>query len=161
MHRFLFLPTCLLFVVLPLAAQTISLAEENVRLDYAQVLSVEPVYETLQAVKTEVVCEPAEKRDRTDKEGRGRLARMWSSVRGWFGGDEPEAEDASPQPAKQRCRTVPLQRELQTPVAYDVDYMYKGMKYRTRLPEDPGNRLRVRISVSPYLPGLVEQDGGE
>ena len=29
------------------------------------------------------------------------------------------------------------------PIAYDVDYMYKGMKYRSRLPDDPGNRLRV------------------
>jgi hypothetical protein len=25
------------------------------------------------------------------------------------------------------------------------------MKYRSRLPEDPGNRLRVRVSVTPYV----------
>jgi hypothetical protein len=46
---------------------------------------------------------------------------------------------------------VPTQREFRRPIAFDVDYMYKGMKYRSRLPEDPGNRLRVRISVTPYV----------
>ena len=49
------------------------------------------------------------------------------------------------------CRLVPVQREFRRPIAFDVDYMYKGMKYRSRLPEDPGNRLRVRVSVTPWV----------
>ena len=46
---------------------------------------------------------------------------------------------------------VPVEREFQRPIAYDVDYIYKGSKFRTRLAEDPGNRLRIRISVVPYI----------
>ena len=38
------------------------------------------------------------------------------------------------------------------PIAYDVDYVYKGTKFRSRLPEDPGKRLRIRFSVVPYPP---------
>lgn len=160
--RSLFLGSCLLLTALPLAAQ--SLAEENIRLDYAQVLSVEPVYETLRAVKTETVCDsesrkPAEPEQKAEP---GRWARMWRSVKGWF--SDNDVEDASRsdgddagKPAKPRCRSVPAHKEFQRPIAYDVDYMYKGMKYRTRLPEDPGNRLRIRISVSPYLPGMADQ----
>ena len=37
------------------------------------------------------------------------------------------------------------------PIAYDVDYVYRGLKYRSRLPYDPGNRLRVQVSIQPYV----------
>ena len=32
---------------------------------------------------------------------------------------------------------------------YDVEYQYKGEKYMSRLDSDPGNRVRIRISVVP------------
>jgi hypothetical protein len=50
------------------------------------------------------------------------------------------------------CEKVPVVREFRRPIAYDVDYVYRGMKYRSRLPYDPGNRLRVRVSVMPHSP---------
>jgi uncharacterized protein YcfJ len=34
-------------------------------------------------------------------------------------------------------------------VGYRVDYEYQGRNYTTVLPYDPGNRLRVRVSVDP------------
>ena len=34
-------------------------------------------------------------------------------------------------------------------VGYDVEYRYRGDVYMSRLPYDPGERLRVRISVAP------------
>jgi len=37
-------------------------------------------------------------------------------------------------------------------VVYDVDYVLRGVKYRSRLPYDPGTRLKVRLSVTPMLP---------
>ena len=40
-------------------------------------------------------------------------------------------------------------------VGYDVEYMYKGEKYMSRLPYDPGNRLRVRVSVTPDEPSAA------
>ena len=48
------------------------------------------------------------------------------------------------------CRIVEVGREFRRPIAYDVDYVYKGTKYRSRLAEDPGNRLRVRVTVTPW-----------
>ena len=63
-----------------------------------------------------------------------------------------EPEEATP-PPKPECRLVPVNREFRRPIAYDVDYVYKGMQYRSRLAEDPGNRLRIRVSVMPYVPG--------
>ena len=46
-----------------------------------------------------------------------------------------------------------MAREFRRPIAYDVDYVYKGSKYRSRLPDDPGNRLRIRIGVTPVVTG--------
>jgi len=37
-------------------------------------------------------------------------------------------------------------------LVYDVDYVLRGVKYRSRLPYDPGTRLKVRLSVTPMLP---------
>ena len=121
---------------------------ENIRVDYARVMNVEPVYETLRATRAEKVCDKPVESKPQPKADEGRLTRMWDSVKGVFGGGDEKTKPAAP-PAP-RCRTVPVAKEFQRPIAYDVDYMYKGMKYRSRLPEDPGTRLRIRISVMPY-----------
>ena len=47
----------------------------------------------------------------------------------------------------ERCRTVREVREV--PVGYDVRYRYGNREFTTRLPYDPGNRLRIRVSVTP------------
>jgi uncharacterized protein YcfJ len=95
------------------AAQT-----SNVRTEYAQVLRVEPVYQTLRAYATEQKCD--------------------------------ESVDSST--ANDNCHPVRVEREFQRPVAYDVEYIHRGVKYRSRLPVDPGKRLRVKVSVTPDLP---------
>lgn len=139
-------------------AQERVIPTETVRVDYAQVLGVEPVYQTLRATRTEQRCDevPAAKPDVAPAvaQEEGRWSRMVNSVRGWFGGEEEaQAPPVTPPTAtvKVNCRTVPIEREFQRPIAYDVDYIYKGVKYRSRLAEDPGNRLRIRISVVPYV----------
>ncbi len=53
----------------------------------------------------------------------------------------------------ENCRTVPVEREFRRPIAYDVDYVYQGAKFRSRLADDPGNRLRIRIGVTPVEGG--------
>ena len=140
---------CLLaLALLPLASWAQDTESGNVRVDYARVLNVEPVYETQRATRTERICDQPEPDKAPPKAEEGRLGRMWDSVKGLFGSDDGKARLAEPPPP--RCRTVLVGRQYQRPVAYDVDYMYKGMKYRSRLAEDPGNRLRIRISVTPY-----------
>ncbi len=48
-----------------------------------------------------------------------------------------------------RCRTVQIERVERRITGYDVEYVYKGEKFMSRLAFDPGNRLRVRVSVTP------------
>lgn len=65
--------------------------------------------------------------------------------------DNP-AEAAGVAQTNRNCRPTRMEREFQRPVAYDVEYIHRGVKYRSRLPVDPGKRLRVRISVTPDIP---------
>lgn len=115
------------------------LQTENVRYDYAQVLRVTPVYQTLKATRVEQRCEQGGKAD-------SRIGRVVGAVKGALSRDEADAQGD--------CRSVPVEREFRRPIAYDVDYVYKGSRYRSRLPEDPGNRLRIRIGITPAVPGV-------
>lgn len=47
----------------------------------------------------------------------------------------------------ERCRTVNEVREAT--IGFDVDYEYRGRQFTTRLPFDPGQRLDVRVDVTP------------
>ena len=140
----------LALALLPAAGVAWAQDSGNVRVDYARVLNVEPVYETMRATRTERVCDQPEPDKAATKAEDGRFVRMWDSVKGLFGSDDGKARATEPEPGPPRCRTVLVGKQYQRPVAYDVDYMYKGMKYRSRLAEDPGTRLRIRISVAPY-----------
>ena len=106
--------------------------QENVRFDYAQVLEVSPLYQVLRTTRMERRC-PG------DEAPAGKLSRVVGAVQGVLsqGGREDE------------CKLVPVTRDFRRPIAYDVDYVYKGSKFRTRLAQDPGNRLRVRVSITP------------
>lgn len=127
---------------------------ENVRVDYARVMHVEPVYQTLRASRMEERCEPvpdAEVASRPQPQPQpGRLGRLFDSVQGLFSSHADAERKAQDVPAaKHSCKMVEVGREFRRPIAYDVDYVYHGAKYRSRLPEDPGNRLRIRVSVTP------------
>ena len=140
---------------------------ENVRYDYAQVLNVEPVFQTLRASRTEEHCEPVSTRTLAPvqvkgEEDKGGFRRFWDSVRGIFSQHEGQAEEEDMALAPQggggsaalltpECKIVEVGREFRRPIAYDVDYVYKGIKFRSRLPEDPGNRLKLRVSITPDI----------
>lgn len=145
---------------------------ENVKFDYAQVLNVEPVFQVLRATRTEEHCEPVSTRTlapvnvtgEEPVEEKGRIGRFWDSVRSIFKSEEEGYAEvpATPAPAEapaagngpmltRDCRIVPVGREFRRPIAYDVDYVYRGTKYRSRLPEDPGNRLKIRVSITPWM----------
>mgnify|MGYP003489310054 CR=1 FL=1 len=112
---------------------------ENVRYDYAQVLGVKPIYQVLRTTGVERVCDASQPGD-------SKLSRVVSSVKGRLTGNAtPEERKAG----LSNCRMEPVSREFRRPIAYDVDYVYKGSKFRTRMARDPGNRLRVRVSITP------------
>jgi uncharacterized protein YcfJ len=76
----------------------------------------------------------------------GGISRVVSAVKDKLvGGATREEREAG----LTNCRMAPVVREYRRPIAYDVDYAYKGSKFRTRLAQDPGNRLRVRVSITP------------
>ncbi|MDR1074912.1 MAG: hypothetical protein LBL59_00985 [Xanthomonadaceae bacterium] len=147
----------------------------NVSIDYAQVLKVEPVYEILRAARTEQQCdqdsaEPdvasAQAATPQQKE-EGAFSRMMGAIRGLFSSRNdsvivvtravPSSQVNPEQSAGERrnCRLVQVQREFQRPVAYDVDYIYAGTQYRSRLGDDPGNRVRIRVSITPDYPDTL------
>jgi uncharacterized protein YcfJ len=132
--------TCLVLWTSPATAQHTVIQQENVRFDYAQVLRVTPVYQTLTATRTEQRCEPQAKSD-------SRLSRAVGAIKDVLRRDD--------NPVDPNCRAVPVEREFRRPIAYDVDYVYKGAKFRSRLPDDPGNRLRIRIAITPAVPGAT------
>ena len=112
------------------------LPAENVRYDYAQVLSVRPVYQTLRTTSMERVCDPREPAISAT------LARVMNAVRN----RAAAGDDAG---KTQNCRMEPVVKEHRRTIAYDVDYMYRGAKFRTRMDRDPGYRLRIRIAIAP------------
>ena len=48
-----------------------------------------------------------------------------------------------------RCATNYQERQEERVDGYNVVYRYNGQKYRTRMPYDPGDRIRVRVDVRP------------
>ena len=50
----------------------------------------------------------------------------------------------------ERCRTVNETREAN--VGFDVRYEYRGREFTTRMPFAPGERLMVRVDVTPIEP---------
>jgi uncharacterized protein YcfJ len=109
----------------PLAAQEQHVGE-NVTWAYAQVLRVSPVYRMVQVPTSETRCVTPLAAPPTDRTA---------------------ARDAG-------CRVVPVVYQERRLVGYDVEYLYKGETYMSRLAVDPGSRLRIRVSVVPDDPAV-------
>ena len=108
---------------------------ENARLEYAQVLRAEPVYQTLRATSMVERCEATT--PVTAEEQRRGFARVVGAVRDVLRSEDGKVEEVD-RSAGGDCRMVPVEREFRRPIAYDVDYVHNGVKYRSRLPYDPG-----------------------
>ncbi|MDQ3160078.1 MAG: hypothetical protein M3Q51_03530, partial [Pseudomonadota bacterium] len=103
-----------------------------------QVLSVDPVYQVLKTSRMEQVCEQLKKP--TEGITFSRVVGAFKERLDSISGSDDDFEN---------CRMQQVVREFRRPIAYDVDYVYKGSKFRTRMARDPGNRLRVRVSITP------------
>jgi uncharacterized protein YcfJ len=49
----------------------------------------------------------------------------------------------------QRCKTSYRQQREERIEGYRVTYRYQGQKYQTRMPQEPGRKIRVRVDVRP------------
>ncbi len=59
------------------------------------------------------------------------------------------ADDRLRAVASERCETRYDERYESRIESYQVSYQYHGRTYQTTLPRDPGQRLRVRVAVTP------------
>jgi uncharacterized protein YcfJ len=142
----------LAFTAMPAWGQNTVIQNENVRVEYAQVLRAEPVYQTLRATSVVERCEQSTPVAAAAEPRRG-LSRVVGVVKDVLTPEPDNETGKAGDPASaDDCRMVPVEREFRRPIAYDVDYVHKGVKYRSRLPFDPGNRLRIRVSVTPIVP---------
>lgn len=132
-------------IAAPACAQETVVQAENVRTEYAQVLRAEPVYQVLHATSMVERCEQSTPVE-DDGERRG-ISRVVGAVKDVLTPDRDPPDGST----REDCRMVPVDREFRRPIAYDVDYIHKGVRYRSRLPHDPGNRVRVRVSVTPVV----------
>ena len=48
-----------------------------------------------------------------------------------------------------RCETQYRDHQEKRVDGYDVVYSYHGQKYATRMPQDPGRKLRIRVDIRP------------
>ena len=176
------LPWVLLFAVAPASAQYepdaydddyAPAVPENVSYGYAQVLRAEEVVERVVTRTPEERCGGAEHLPSGqatggtvigalvgaalgNQVGKGdgrKAATVAGAVAGGAIGNKIARDRADA--GDRGCQVVEVEREEQRVVGYDVEYMYKGEKYMSRLPYDPGNRLRIRVSVVPDDAGAV------
>jgi uncharacterized protein YcfJ len=138
--------------------------------DYARVVEVSPQYEEINQPRKECTTEyvPVYRERRSVGgaiiggitggligshvgRGNGRVAgAAVGAITGALVGDRIDNDDGrvTERPVRS-CRTID---NWQTRVqGYAVTYEYQGHTYTTVLPYDPGDRLRVRISVAPKI----------
>jgi uncharacterized protein YcfJ len=151
---------------------------ENVAYAYADVLRVDPVYAVSRVRAPREECYATEVRGSTryDNTAAGTIVgaiiggalgnqvgsgsgRKAATVAGAVAGGAIGREvDAASNPERvyteQRteCRLVEDYREERHLTGYDVEYRYRGDVYMSRLNYDPGERLRIRVSVEPARP---------
>lgn len=147
---------------------------ENTKYAWADVLRVDPVYDRVQTSAPREECEdvPVERRvdggnnngagtvigaivggvlGSTVGKGDGRKAATVAGavVGGAVGHGVASQDDGYYEGPERHCRVVQDVAQERRIVAYDVQYRYRGDVYMSRLDYDPGERMRVRVSIAP------------
>ena len=178
MKIFGILLTGMLFLV-QASAQEHPVVAEATHYGWADVLRVDPVYDTsvqaspYQECYEEQVLEPASAEVDNGKragatvlgaiiggiignrfgKGDGRKAATAAGVVAGcvvgnnLGSGEPN--NAPKYTTRRRCPGDEAANSPRRVVAYDVEYRYRGEIYNSRMSSDPGDRMRVRVSVTP------------
>lgn len=146
---------------------------DNVKVAWADVLRVDPIYGHDQTAAPRQECEDVPVESHVDNGNRAVGTVLGAVVGGVLGstvgrGDGRKAatvagavaggaignhvargDDSSYADTERRCHIVNDVSQERRIVAYDVQYRYRGDVFMSRLDYDPGERLRVRVSVEP------------
>jgi uncharacterized protein YcfJ len=147
---------------------------ENTKYAWADVLRVDPVYDRVQASAPREECDdvPVDRHvdggnnnaagtvigaivggvlGNTVGKGDGRKAATVAGavVGGAVGHNVASQDDGYYAGPERHCRMVQDAAEERRIIGYDVQYRYRGDVYMSRLDYDPGERMRVRVSVAP------------
>jgi uncharacterized protein YcfJ len=144
---------------------------EGVHYGWADVLRVDPVYDGQgQPAATHEECYdeqvPVQGQDNragatvlgaviggvvgsTIGKGNGRTAATVAGAAAGAAVGNNAGQPASGYTIERRCRQVEGYGGERHVTAYDVEYRYRGELYNARMSYDPGDRIRVRISVTP------------
>lgn len=144
----------------------------NAKVAWADVLRVDPVYDRVRGPAREV-CEDVPVSHPTDERGNRvagtvigaivggaigstvgkgdgrRAATVAGAVAGGaIGNSVARGNEGYYQGVERHCRMEagPAEERI---VAYDVQYRYRGDVFMSRLNHDPGDRVRVRVSIEP------------
>ena len=116
---------------------------ENVSYAYADVLRAVPTYQMKRVVEKKEECSDLPAAD----------VPLSLATQGDVSGDQGDApvshEGETASSPRRTCRLVDNEREERHISGYDVEYRYKGQLYMSRMDYDPGNKLRIRVTVAP------------
>lgn len=171
MRKFLFSALLALVVCAPGLAQTRGPVDGNAHYGWADVLRVDPVYDSVRVQQPPQGCyqehAPQPHGNTTAStvlgavvggvlgntigKGYGRKAATVAGAvaGGAVGNGAARRSQGEYGDSVTRCETGPSVSHQRRLVAYDVEYSYHGDIYLSRLNYDPGDRLRVKVQVSP------------
>ena len=149
-------------------------AVDNSRVAWADVLRVDPVYDNVVSNRPREECYDADVNRRYDTHGNnaggtvlgaivggalgnqvgkgdGRKAATIAGalIGGAIGNDQARRDDRYYTDSETRCRTISERSSERRIIGYDVQYRYRGDVYISQLDYDPGERMRVRVNVTP------------
>lgn len=144
---------------------------DNVKFAWADVLRIDPIYDRVRVENPREECDevPVEHVDHGNKAagtvlgaviggvlgstvGKGdgrRAATVAGAVAGGAVGNHVAQGDTYYRYSERDCSVVQDAAVERRVVAYDVQYRYRGDVFMSRLTYDPGDRLRVRVSIEP------------
>ena len=175
--RFPLLLAAVLLSVLPIAYaqnERRDYGDEGVHFAWADVARVAPIYTYERVSRPERECYDTEVTRREDRRGNNTGATVLGAIIGGalgnqvgkgdgrkaatiagavaggaIGNSAARRDDESYVSSERRCREVDGGYEERRINGYDVEYRYRGETYMSRLSFDPGERIRVRVSVTP------------
>lgn len=148
------------------------LAERDYHEEYAKVIESRPVIRMVERVDYERQCQPRvvryqERRSNGSDRffgsvvgaaighalGHNSKHRTGATIAGAIIGSNIAGDNhrtaRSNERLENQCFMQPVTWEEEQVIGYDVVYRYNGRKYETRLPYEPGKRLKIRIQVLP------------